>query len=298
MASIRSSNVTLTRLRAFAGVVESGSFTAAADLLGMTQSGVSQAISGLEQALGAPLVRRDPGGVTATEIGEKTLNDALAALRSVERMQQRCSDYKGLQSGTIVIGSVGSAAARLLPQVLKELCARHPALNVSVIEGTDPEVADWVERGVVDFGLTADDRETLKQTVVVEDEFVAVFQSNHPLTSNERVSLRELKDVPFVMPGASCEAPIRKMFEDVGTEPTVVCKVRGTASLLDMVRVGIGTTLVPELCLPAEATQYATVKLDPPVVRRLLAVQHPNVESTPGVEAILALLMDLDRIGY
>lgn len=290
MTSIRSSNITLTRLRAFAGVIDTGSFTAAADMLGMTQSGVSQALSGLEDALGAPLVLRDREGVMPTGIGLQALNDARAVLQSVERMQQRCSAFRGLQAGAISIGSVTSAAARILPQVLKSLCSQHPALKISVIEGTDPEVADWTQAGIVDLGITAEKSEGLTQTAIAQDEYVAVLHKNHPLAKHKRITLEELGDVPFVMPGASCEPPILAMFEEAGVAPQVVCTVRGTVSLLDMVRVGMGTTLVPELSLPEQVTEYMAVKLHPPVVRTLYAVYDSKISPTPSVEAILSLL--------
>lgn len=287
---IRLTNVSLRQLRAFSGVIEAGSFTAASKSLGVTQSGLSQSISGLEDALGVALVLREPGGVVPTEIGSQALADAEAALRAVERLHQRCSAYQDLAVGVLRVGSVGSAAARLLPGALKALRDQHPALEVALFEGTDEEVADWVSDGIVDVGFTDETRSGLSDTVIASDEYVAVLPKDHPAKDKQRMALRDLGEEAFVMPGASCEPPIRAMFDDAGASPNVVCTVRGTSSLVSMVSAGIGVTIVPELSLPDDRSTFATVKFQPPIIRHLLAVTDATVEPTPGVKALLANL--------
>ncbi len=288
--AIRLTNVSLRQLRAFAGVIEAGSFTAASESLGVTQSSISQSISRLEDALGVPLVSRNRDGVVPTEIGTQALADAEAALRAVERLHQRCSAYRDLAVGILRVGSVGSAAARLLPGALKALRDQHPALEVNLFEGTDEEVADWTLEGIVDVGFTAETRSGLANKVVASDEYVAVLPKDHPAKGKKRMALSDLDEEPFVMPGASCEPSIRAMFAEAGASPKVACTVRGTSSLLSMVGAGIGVTIVPELSLPDDRSEFAIVKFLPPIIRHVLAVTDATVKPTPGVEALLANL--------
>ncbi len=288
--SIRITNISLRQLRAFAGVVEAGSFTVASKSLGVTQSGLSQSISGLETALGVSLVSRERDGVVLTEIGAQVLADAETALRAVERLHQRCSAYRDLAVGTLRIGSVGSVAAKLLPGPLKALRDQHPALEVNLFEGTDEEVAEWALEGVVDVGFTAETRSGLAETVIASDEYVAVLPKDHPAKGKKRMALSDLGEEPFVMPGASCEPSIRAMFDEAGASPKVACTVRGTSSLLSMVVAGIGVTIVPELSLPDDRSEFVTVKFQPPIIRHVLAVTVATVEPTPGVQALLTNL--------
>ena len=287
---IKLTNVSLRQLRAFAGVVEAGSFTVASKSLGVTQSGLSQSISGLETALGVSLVSRERGGVVPIGIGAEALADAVAALRAVERLHQRCSAYRDLAVGTLRVGSVGSVAAKLLPGPLKALRDQHPALEVNLFEGTDEEVAEWVLEGVVDVGFTAETRSGLAETVIASDEYVAVLPKDHPAKGKKRMALSDLGEEPFVMPGASCEPSIRAMFDEADASPNVACTVRGTSSLLSMVGAGIGVTIVPELSLPDDCSKFATVKFRPPIIRHVLAVTVATVEPTPGVQALLTNL--------
>lgn len=288
--SIRITNISLRQLRAFAGVVEAGSFTVASKSLGVTQSGLSQSISGLETALGVSLVSRERDGVVLTEIGAQVLADAETALRAVERLHQRCSAYRDLAVGTLRVGSVGSVAAKLLPGPLKALRDQHPALEVNLFEGTDEEVAEWTLEGVVDVGFTAETRSGLAETVIASDEYVAVLPKDHPAKGKKRMALSDLGEEPFVMPGASCEPSIRAMFDEAGASPKVACTVRGTSSLLSMVVAGIGVTIVPELSLPDDRSEFVTVKFQPPIIRHVLAVTVATVEPTPGVQALLTNL--------
>ncbi len=288
--SIRLTNTSLRQLRAFAGVIEAGSFTVASKSLGVTQSGLSQSISSLEDALGVPLVSRERNGVVPTGIGAEALADAEAALRAVERLHQRCSAHRELAVGTLRIGSVGSVAAKLLPGPLKALRDQHPALEVNLFEGTDEEVAEWALEGVVDVGFTAETRSGLAETEIASDEYVAVLPKDHPAKGKKRMALSDLGEEPFVMPGASCEPPIRAMFGEAGTSPKVTCTVRGTSSLLSMVVAGIGVTIVPELSLPDDRSEFATVKFQPPIMRHVLAVTVATVKPTPGVQALLTNL--------
>ena len=288
--AIRLTNISLRQLRAFVGVVEAGRFTVASKSLGVTQSGLSQSISGLETALGVSLVSRERDGVVLTEIGAQVLADAETALRAVERLHQRCSAYRDLAVGTLRIGSVGSVAAKLLPGPLKALRDQHPALEVNLFEGTDEEVAEWALEGVVDVGFTAETRCGLAVTVIASDEYVAVLPKDHPAKGKKRMALSDLGEEPFVMPVASCEPSIRAMFDDAGASPKVACTVRGTSSLLSMVVAGIGVTIVPELSLPDDRSEFVTVKFQPPIIRHVLAVTVATVEPTPGVQALLTNL--------
>ena len=286
--SIRQTNISLRQLRALSGVVEAGSFTAASETLGVTQSGLSQSISRLEEILGVPLVLRDREGVALTGVGVDVLADAETALRAIERLRQRCSAYNGLATGTLRVGAVASVAARILPDALKALHDQHPALEVYLIEGADSEVADWALDEIVDIGFTAETRHGLQESVIAKDQYVAVLPKGHPAATHGRITLRDLSQYAFVMPGASCEPPVRAMFGEAGATPNAVCTVRGTSSLLNMVGAGIGVTIVPELSLPSDLSGLVAVGLRPRKTRRVFAVRNSNVETTPGVKALLA----------
>ena len=108
----------IAKYEVFRTVVESGSLTKAADLLHMTQSGVSHAISSLETELGIALLTRDRSGITLTADGELVLQRIREVLTANERLNQQVAAIKGLEIGTVRIGTFTSVSAQWLPGVI------------------------------------------------------------------------------------------------------------------------------------------------------------------------------------
>jgi DNA-binding transcriptional LysR family regulator len=271
-------------------VVDEGGFTAAANELGMTQSGVSQAVQALEEAVGVALLSRGRERIAPTEIGLHVLSEARAALRAVERVREHCAGWAGLNKGTLRIGSVASAATRMLPDRLRAFRTRYPGIEIVLLEGTDGEVCEWVVRNAVDIGLTAECSTDLHGEVIAEDDFVVVVERRHRLASTRPISIRDLADQPFIMSGAGCEPTIRSFFADVACTPRVAFTVRDMTALFEMVRQGLGVTIVPSLSLPSDRANLRVLELKPARCRRLLAVTRTPQPLVPAAEAFLGLL--------
>jgi len=295
--SISVSNITLGQLRVLVAVVDAGGFTAAAKRLGMTQSAASQTIRALEGAVGVALVSRGRQGVAPTEIGLRVLSDARAALRAVERVHEHCASWAGLDKGTLRIGSVASAATRLLPERLRAFRRRYPRIEIALLEGTDREVCEWVTRGAVDIGLTSCHATDLHAEVVAEDDFVAVVGRRHRLASMPQLRVLDLADQPFIMSGAGCAPSIRTWFKAAGATARVAFTVRDMTALFEMVRQGLGVTIVPSLSLPGERHDLRIVDLKPAHRRSLLAVTRSHQPLVPAAATFLGFLRQLRQRG-
>ena len=292
MPSISATDITLTQLRALIAVTDSGGFTAAARQLRLTQSGVSQAIAALEAALEVPLVTRDRGGVAATEVGATIVTHAREALAHVEAMQQHAARAAGLEFGTLRIASVGSAAARLLPPILRTFRRRHPAIEVILLEGTDQEVVAWVRSRVADVGFAAADAADisgLSVRALAADHLLLVVPSAHRLANRERASLADVRGEPLLMSAGGCEPIIRGALDRAGVELPVRMVVRDIGTLIALVSEGFGVTLIPELAMPSSRGRVRMLRLDPAVRRRLVAVTLPP-PFTPAMSTFLGQL--------
>lgn len=287
------SNITLSQLRAFAAVVDENGFSNAALKLGMTQSSVSHAITSLEAALGVPLLARQRGGVTPTAVGAEILADARQALACVEHIQQCGAAAHGLASARLRVGTVNSAAERLLPAWVRFVRSCYPGIEIEMFRGCDSEVADWVASGIMDVGITSEAREGMQIRVVAEDAFLIVVSESHPLAAQRSAGLDYIATEPFIMSQAGCEPAIRVMFKLAGIHPRVAFAVRDMTTLLGMVREGLGVTIVPELALPKQHAGLRILSITPPQHRRLFAVTRPCAPP-PGVNAFLAVISDAE----
>lgn len=293
--TISRTNLTIGHLRVLVAVVDEGGFTAAAKRLGLTQSGVSQAVQTMEDALGAVLLARRREKVEATEIGARVLVDARAALRSVERIHESCASWAGLDRGTLRLGSVASAAAHVLPDALRLFRTRYPNIAVTLLEGSDIEVRDWTAGDVVDVGFTAELAPDLAGEVIAEDDFLVVASSRHHRAFGSTPTIRDLLALPFIMSAAGCEPAIRALFARAAGDPDVAFKVRDMTALLEMVRQGLGVTIVPALSLPKERSGLRVLELKPRQRRKLFMATNRQSLPSPAVQAFTETLRSSRR---
>jgi DNA-binding transcriptional LysR family regulator len=274
-------NVSLVQLRCFRSVAEQGGFTAAAGQLCMSQSAVSQAVALLERTLNAPLLVRGRNGTTLTAVG-------VAALAAVERFAACAGDSRSL-SGTLRIGVVQSAAVRLLPGWLRRLRAEHPGIRVTLYEGTDPEIMGWVLAGVVEVGVTSLTHADLVARAVFEDDYVAVVPDGHVLAGQGSVGLQQLDGQRMLLSAGGCETLIEELLAAVASHPEVVCLVRDNATLVSMVREGLGLTIMPELALPTDRGGLEVLRLRPRLRRTLHLLTKPLDALGPVATAFAGL---------
>ncbi|MCY1193797.1 HTH-type transcriptional regulator HdfR [compost metagenome] len=138
---------TLEQLRQFAAAAEAGSFSAAARRLGRAQSAVSTAVGLLEADLGVELFDRARRNATLTPAGEVMLQEARELLRQAGALEQRALSFAGGREARLSIALDEALPYLVLDAMVKELAERCPALELTQLNGTATEVADYVEQG-------------------------------------------------------------------------------------------------------------------------------------------------------
>ena len=176
----------LKRLAYFAAVVETGSFTAAAERLGISQSAVSHALKQLEGEWGVTLLSRSKAGIEVTEVGRNLLARAREILGISEAIAQEVAAVRGLNRGVLRIGSFGpSSSLLLLPRILDQYRRDYPEIEIHVDEGPDDVVANWIAERRVDVGFVVLPDERFDTQLLVEDQLVAVLPLGHPLARHD-----------------------------------------------------------------------------------------------------------------
>src|SRR4051794_36655812 len=125
-------DLTLAGLTVLREVAARGSFTAAAQSLGYTQSAVSRQVSGIEAAAGAPLFERAARGVRLTEAGRVLLRYADGVLDQMDAARRELAGMGDLAAGRLRLGAFPTAVAALVPRALDLLRGRHPGIQVSL----------------------------------------------------------------------------------------------------------------------------------------------------------------------
>lgn len=276
----------LAQIRAFAGVAQTGSVSDAALELGRTQSAVSHALASLERELGARLITRDRAGCQLTELGARLLPDAAGMLRHADRIAETAAGQSGLRQGRLRAGVIPSAAGVLMP-LIAEFRRRYPGVSVTVFEGADQEVSDWIEHQTVDFGVVTWPRPDLETVPLAEDEMVAVLPSGHPMASRTEITVADLIGDPFLLSASGCEPAIRRIHDQQHVPLVPASRVTDMATLLAMVREGLGVSIIPALSADTSPDGVITLPLRPRAPRRLL-LGTKDADATPAIRAFLS----------
>ncbi len=276
-----------SQLEVLAAVAQTGSFTVAAEQIGLTQSAASHALANLEAELGVTLLERGRGGVALTEIGSRVLAHANEILTCAESIRQESAAARGLAVGKLRIGSFPSISGRLLTGIIHDFKQCHPGIELVLFEGIESEVADWIRSGAVDTGFITLPVDGLSTTLIAQDEFRLVVPAHHPLSQQPAVQMEQIADAPFILSKAGCEVLIRGVFQSAHMPMRSQFEASDIGTILAMVQEGLGVSLVPELNLPESLDGVRALPLNPPAYRQLALGLRMSAAVSPAVTAFI-----------
>ncbi|TDD38785.1 LysR family transcriptional regulator [Nonomuraea terrae] len=262
--------MTFTQLRILRAVARTGNMTRAAEELDTTQSAVSHALRALERELGVTLLARGGTGVSLTAAGRAVCHRASLILTQLEALEQEAAAARGDDAGSLRVGVIPSANARLLPPILRAYGQAHPRVRLTVIEGSDDEVLEWLVTGAVDVATVTATGPGLTTFPLARDRLLAVLPSGHGLGAGPEVAVTDLARQPFIMSTGGCEPFIAELARQAGASLRCHYRVRDTGSILAMVAEGLGVSIMPELSLPARFPGVAVLPVVPQAVRTVL----------------------------
>jgi len=291
--------VTLVQLRALVAVVEAQGFAAAAVALGVSQSAISHSIAALEAVLGSPVILRGTRPLRPTPLGAQLLPDARRAVESAAALTARAAVHAAAVHGPLRVGAPPTVARGLMPHFTALWRAAHPKVRVSVLEGEDNEVAGWLEAGTVDLAVLVDP-EPLPEGAVpfLHDDFRVALHSEHPLAGEREVAFTDLDDDALLLSDGGVERYLREIHRLVGRPYEPQQRIRGFATVLDMVQSGVGVAVVPGLAQLMMPIDTVLVKLRPTAYRDLYLCTAAGGDRLPVARAladVLAPLLPLDQ---
>ncbi|MFB6841220.1 LysR family transcriptional regulator [Streptomyces sp. NPDC056361] len=290
----------LAQLHAFVVLAEELHFGHAASRLGIAQPPLSQQIRRLEDKVGHPLFRREPGRVTLTPAGRELLPAARGALTGLADGLAAAREVGGGRAGRLRIGFAASLALTVLPGLLRTHRERFPAVRLDIHEMTTTPQLAALREGTIDIGLLreppADDPELVFETVLTEP-FVAVLPSAHPLAARRSVRVEELADSPFVLlpraVGPRLYDRITGLCTAAGFSPEVVQHAVEWQTVCALVETGLGVSLAPESIRRIRLKGVAFRRIEPGAPRTRVAVARRLDDGDPLVAGLLTTLAEV-----
>ncbi len=191
---------TIRQFECFRAVAETGSFSRAAERLGLSQPALSQAVRELEQALGARLFDRTTRRVELTEAGRAFSAIVLPGLDEIDRAVEAVRDLAALRRGLVRIAAPPLLAATLVPAALREVARIHPGIDRRLEDVATDAIVAQLTAGHVELGLATfpPGTDALTLVPVFRDRLSAVVRSDDPLAGRDPLRWRDLADRPVV----------------------------------------------------------------------------------------------------
>ncbi|MEY9858848.1 DNA-binding transcriptional LysR family regulator [Catenulispora sp. GAS73] len=288
-------DVSLVGLRVLREVAERGTFTAAGEALGYTQSAVSRQVAALEQAAGARLFDRYPGGVRLTAAGRALLRHAVTALDALEAADR---ELRGEQddTGRVRLGFIPAAGAVVVAGALAMLRRERPQIEVTTREGTTPSLVRALRTGALDLALLSSrppfrspdtDDPPLHVEPLLDDRLVLAVPADGSFADRATVTTDDLAGQTWIASPAGVDEPLLGIWPGLPGRPRVHHAARDWLTKLHLVAAGAGITTVPSTLLSAVPLGIRLVTIDdvPDERRRISLVRLPG-PTAPATDAL------------
>jgi DNA-binding transcriptional LysR family regulator len=267
----------MNRLIALQKIVELGSFTRAGQILGYTQSSMSQMIASLEKELGIRLLTRSRYGVRLTREGSDIYPFIERVISDYRAMREKADEIRGLETGVVRVGTISSVTCHWMPPLILGFKKKYPHVQFVFHQGDYTLIPEWIRSGIIDFGFVNPASTSLPVKTVKSGEMLAVLPENHPLAEKKCVSLEELAQYPFILLEQGNYNELLEAFRKAGVTPDIHYTLHDDYAIMHMVEMGMGVSILAKLLLRRTNYHIVCIPIDPPVYRTLgVAVKDWN----------------------
>ncbi|WP_151719693.1 hydrogen peroxide-inducible genes activator [Gemmobacter serpentinus] len=252
-------NLTLKQIRYFDALARLGTFSAAAEACAVTQPALSMQIKEMEEGAGSPLLERGPRGVRLTAFGTMVHQRAKAMLAILEDLDGLSRAAGGAPAGKLRLGVIPTIAPYLLPAVITRLAEEFPDLSPILRESMTSRLIDELLDSRIDAAILAlpVDEPALTEVALFTERFVLIRpqqEADRPVPNRDK--LREMR--LLLLEEGHCFRTQALSFCDMpSTQPREMLDGSSLSTLVQMVGVGVGVTLIPEMAVEIETRSAA-----------------------------------------
>ncbi|QIM18301.1 LysR family transcriptional regulator [Leucobacter coleopterorum] len=306
MTTIRSADplgsIDSTELRILHALALSGSLTATAAQLGLSQPAVSQRIKRVETRLAVPLIERSGRGIRLTPAGKILAEHGRTVVSEIDAALAAIDDLRGERAGTLRLVGFPSASATVVPSIMRSLAAQAPEVSLQYREAEPPTATEMLRDGEVDCALVFDYQGAAE--LPAGSAFMPLWREEVSLVvSDERAgdatsaTLGEFSEEHWIAGCEKCRGHLLTAAGEAGFEPDIIQETDNVPAMLAMAAAGGAVALVPGLALAAARTlpeDARALPLTPPRYRTIGLVSMVTANESPQVKLAKRLLSEVD----
>ena len=282
----------LDRYRALVCAIETGSLSAAAEKLQYTPSGISRMIAALEEENGFPLLLRDRNGVRPTDACEKLLPAIRDLLHAGESCAQLSAQLRGLDIGTVTVGTAYSAFYSPLSRILSDFHAQHPGIQVQLRGGYSTELLGQLNAHQLDLCIISGREGAHDWLPILQDEMTAWLPAGHPLSALSALPVTAFAEEPYIQTYPNTDIDSARVFARCGVTPNLKFSTMDSLATYSMVEAGLGLSMNNAINGRAWSGSVRILPLDPPQSVEIGIASLPDL--SPAARAFLSFLKASD----
>ncbi|RFB79648.1 LysR substrate-binding domain-containing protein [Methylovirgula sp. 4M-Z18] len=252
-------------LRLFTHVAESGSFSAAAERLHISQPAVSKGVREFEAQVGSRLLERGPGGVVPTGAGEMLLRHAAMLFATERAAEEDLAALRGLTKGSLTVGASTTIATYFLPPLLGRFHRAHPHIDLSIRIANTSAIANLLLARELDIALVEGPVEdsAIEARPWRVDELIVIAPPGHRLTYGTHKAAA-LADEVFIVrePGSGTREVVWAALAEHHVTPRATLEAGNTETIKQIVMAGLGIGIVSRAAAADHLTLGRLVKID------------------------------------
>lgn len=291
-----------TELRILHALATTGSLTAAAASLGLSQPAVSQRIKRVETRLAVPLIERSGRGIRLTTAGQILADHGRTVVSEIDAALAAIDDLRGERAGTLRLVGFPSASATVVPMLMRQLAVEAPDVALQYREAEPPAATAMLRDGEVDCALVFDYEGAAE--LPAGSAFLPLWREEvHLVASDERAAgeqtarLGDFSAEHWIAGCEKCRGHLLAAAGDAGFEPDIIQETDNVPAMLAMAAAGGAVALVPGLALAAARIlpdDARALPLDPPRYRTIGLVSMATANESPQVRLAKRLLAAVD----
>ncbi|MFP5327266.1 MAG: LysR family transcriptional regulator [Acidimicrobiia bacterium] len=286
----------LHQLEYFVALADVRHFGRAAQRCHIAQPSLSKQIRLLEKELGTSLVQRTRGNVQLTSAGASLYPHARRVLADVAAARDAVCEENELVRGRVRLGATPSTSSAVLPRSLARFHSRYPGIQVELVESGSRDLLELLRSGGLDLAIVVLplDRPDaiLAATPLLAEDLVLAVRHTHPLVAKNKVTVRDLHDLPMVMfrVGYDIRSVVLAACRDKAVEPRIVVDGGEMDAVLRLASAGIGAAVVPEMVLEREPDLVGVPFTRPQLSRTIAVAYRSDTRLSPAAAQLRATI--------
>lgn len=262
---IKMKNATFRQLQVFESIARTGSFTAAANELYLTQPTVSVQIKKLTGVIGLPLFEMVGKKVHLTSVGHQLLETAKNIFQELDNFEMDVADIKGVKKGVLKLSGV-TTVEYFAPRIIGSFCRKYPGIRVSLEVTNRRRVLERLNDNLDDLyiGSAEYENQYIEDTPFLENPLVIIAAPDHPLAGKNNIPVSALSDEQFLMREQGCGTylVLDKLVAEKGISFKASMELGSNEAIKQAVISGLGISMLSLYALKHELSSGELVILD------------------------------------